>query len=75
MPKTEQNDFLKTVCSVSALFGLMSGSAEKKQVNSQKKRFFNHVKGLEFPEDWEKLPEDEKEKRLKGIEKIGLNQE
>ena len=66
-------DFLKTVSMVSAMFGMMTQSEDKAKVNAQKKRFFDNVQGLNFPEDWETLPEKEKSKRLEKIENFNLN--
>jgi len=66
-------DFLKTVSMVSAMFGMMTQSEDKAKVNAQKKRFFDNVQGLNFPEDWETLPEEEKSKRLEKIENFNLN--
>ena len=65
-------DFLKTVSLISATFGLMCQKEDPKKVNEQKKRFFNHVEGLSFPEDWNDLPEEEKTRRLNQVETIGL---
>tara|TARA_E500000305_G_C3817586_1_gene141350 strand:- start:10 stop:465 length:456 start_codon:yes stop_codon:yes gene_type:complete len=67
-----KHDFLKTVGTMSALFGLMSKGEDKKKVNNQKKRFFNHVEGLHFPEDWDTLTEEEKEKRLNKVEQVAI---
>ena len=61
--KPEPN-FLKTVSMVSAMFGLMSKGQDQKKTNDQKKRFFDKVQGINFPEDWNNLPEEEKSKRL-----------
>lgn len=69
-----KHDFLKTVGTMSALFGLMSKGEDKKKVNNQKKRFFNHVEGLHFPEDWDTLTEEEKEKRLNKVEQVAISQ-
>ena len=66
-------DFLKTVSMVSAMFGIMTQTEDKSKVNAQKKRFFDNVQGLNFPEDWETLPEEEKTKRLEKIENFNLN--
>ena len=65
-------DFLKTVSLMSATFGLLCQNENPKKVNEQKKRFFNHVEGLSFPEDWNDLPEEEKTRRLNQVETIGL---
>ena len=66
-------DFLKTVSMVSAMFGMMTQGENKQKINAQKKRFFDNVQGLNFPEDWESLPEEEKSKRLEKIENFNLN--
>jgi hypothetical protein len=66
-------DFLKTVSMVSAMFGMMTQTEDKSKVNAQKKRFFDNVQGLNFPEDWDTLPEEEKSKRLEKIENFNLN--
>jgi hypothetical protein len=65
-------DFLKTVSMVSAMFGLLAQTEDKSKVNAQKKRFFDNVQGLNFPEDWNDLPEEEKSKRLEKIESFNL---
>ena len=65
-------DFLKTVSMVSAMFGMMTQTEDKSKVNAQKKRFFDNVQGLNFPEDWDNLPEEEKTKRLEKIENFNL---
>ena len=66
-------DFLKTFYMVSAMFGMMTQTEDKSKVNAQKKRFFDNVQGLNFPEDWETLPEEEKTKRLEKIENFNLS--
>jgi hypothetical protein len=68
-----ETDFLKTVSMVSAMFGLMTQTEDKSKVNAQKKRFFDNVQGLSFPENWDTLPEEEKSKRLEKIETFNLN--
>ena len=65
-------DFLKTVSMVSAMFGLLAQTEDKSKVNAQKKRFFDNVQGLNFPDDWNDLPEEEKTKRLEKIESFNL---
>jgi len=66
-------DFLKTVSMVSTMFGVMMQTEDKSKVNAQKKRFFDNVQGLNFPEDWDTLPEEEKTKRLEKIENFNLS--
>ena len=68
--KPEPN-FLKTVSSVSAMFGLMCQN-DVKTKNKYQKRFFDKVQGINFPDNWESLSEEEKTKRLNGATKIGL---
>jgi hypothetical protein len=65
-------DFLKTVSMVSSMFGVLMQTEDKSKVNAQKKRFFDNVQGLNFPEDWDTLPEEEKSKRLEKIENFNL---
>lgn len=65
-------DFLKTVSLMSATFGLLCRNENPKKVNDQKKRFFDHVEGLSFPNNWDSLPEEEKTKRLNSVETIAL---
>ena len=69
----ERPDFLKTVSMVSSMFGVLMDKEDKSKVNAQKKRFFDNVQGLSFPEDWDTLPEEEKTKRLEKIENFNLN--
>jgi len=65
-------DFLKTVSMVSSMFGVLMHKEDKSKVNAQKKRFFDNVQGLNFPDDWNDLPEEEKTKRLEKIENFNL---
>jgi len=65
-------DFLKTVSMVSSMFGVLMDKEDKSKVNEQKKRFFDNVQGLSFPDDWNDLPEEEKTKRLEKIENFNL---
>lgn len=68
------SDQLKTVGMVSALFGIMSGNDKESKVKYQK-RFFETIQGMHFPEDWDSLPLDEKERRLEAVQKVALEQE
>jgi len=65
-------DFLKTVSMVSSMFGVLMHKEDKSKVNAQKKKFFDNVQGLNFPDDWNDLPEEEKTKRLEKIESFNL---
>tara|TARA_X000001382_G_C3148385_1_gene172093 strand:- start:822 stop:1037 length:216 start_codon:yes stop_codon:yes gene_type:complete len=67
------DDQLKTVGMVSALFGIMSGDDKEGKVKYQK-RFFETVKGMHFPDDWDSLPLEEKERRLEEVQKLALEQ-
>ena len=62
-------DILKTTSMV-ALFGDVL-CKNKKEKNDWKKRMFDATGLLDFPSDWEGLSEDEKEKRLDNVIKIG----
>lgn len=64
-------DLLKTVGMVSAMFGLLSENDKEAKVKFQK-RFYEKVPGLQFPDDWDQLSTEEKEKRLNGVNKIAL---
>ena len=68
--KTEEQseqDVLKFASNVARLGSLFH--TEKEDQNNWKKRMLNTVDGLSFPDNWEALSEDEKEKRLnKAIE-------
>ena len=68
------DDQLKTVGMVSALFGIMCEDDREGKVKHQKK-FFETIKGMNFPDDWDSLPLEEKERRLEGVQKIALNKE
>jgi hypothetical protein len=49
--------------SMVALFGDLLCDSQKDK-NNWKKRMLNTVEGIEFPDDWDELPEDEKQERL-----------
>ena len=66
-------DMLKTTGTISKLFGLMSGDMDKNKQLDQKKRFFE-ISGLTFPDDWDSLSIEEKEKRINQVENIAIDQ-
>ena len=66
-------DMLKTTGTISKLFGLMSGDMDKGKQLDQKKRFFE-ISGLTFPDDWDSLPIEEKEKRINQVENFAIDQ-
>jgi len=68
--KPEPN-FIKSVSMVSAMFGLMCQN-DIKTKNKYQKKFFDKVEGMNFPDDWNTLSEEEKSRRLEGATKIGL---
>ena len=65
-------DILKTVSTVSAMFGIMCNKNEEKTKNKFQKKFFQKIPGMNFPDDWDSLSEEEKSKRLNKVTKIGL---
>ena len=64
-------DMLKTTGTISKLFGLMSGDMDKGKQLDQKKRFFE-ISGLTFPDDWDNLAIEEKEKRINKVEQVSI---
>ena len=56
------SDNLKTASMV-AMFGNLLCDTQKEK-NNWKKRMLNTVHGMNFPDDWDELSEDEKESRL-----------
>jgi hypothetical protein len=64
-------DMLKTTGTISKLFGLMSGDMDKGKQLDQKKRFFE-ISGLTFPDDWDSLPIEDKEKRINKVEQVSI---
>ena len=64
-------DHLKTVGLVSAMFGILSENDKEAKVKYQK-RFYEKVPGLHFPDDWDQLSTEEKEKRLNNVTIVAL---
>ena len=64
-------DMLKTVGMVSAMFGVLSENDKEAKVKYQK-RFYEKVPGIQFPEDWDQLSTEEKEKRLNNVNSVAL---
>jgi len=56
------SDILKSASMV-AMFGELLCDSPKEK-NDWKKRMLNTVPGMNFPEDWDDLSEDEKQSRL-----------
>jgi len=68
-PDAAKPDPLKTVNAVSAMFGLMCGDDTETKVKFQK-RFLETVPGINFPDDWDSLSVEEKEKRLNAVQQV-----
>jgi len=62
--KEEGNGQLKAVSMVCAFGALLCDTQEEK--NKWNKRMLSTVQGIDFPEDFDNLPEEEKQKRLNG---------
>ena len=57
-----KDDTLKTASMV-AMFGNLLCDNQKEK-NDWKKRMLNTIDGISFPDDWDDLSEDEKQRRL-----------
>jgi hypothetical protein len=69
---------IKMIGSASALFkalGQLDDKADRGQTIEQRTRFYRLHPHLHFPEDWDGLSLDEKEKRLDMLDEIALNKE
>lgn len=74
------SDPIKTRSMVSALFNIMCQNDEKTpearlKVVEQRARFYKSMPGLIWPEDWDELPLEEKERRIDGLDEIGLGKD
>lgn len=56
--------------SMVAMFGEVICKSQKEK-NDWKKRMLSATGELDFPDDWDDLSEDEKEKRLNNVIKVG----
>lgn len=70
-PTDNGSDLLRTTGMVSKMFGLLSNDMDKSKQLDQKKRFFE-IAGLTFPDDWNNLPIEEKERRLNKVENLSV---
>jgi len=59
----EDESMLKMASMVASLGDIMAGDTEKEK-NDWKKRMLSTVPGIDFPEDFDSLPEGERKKRL-----------
>lgn len=64
----EEMDALKMVGMIAKLGELFGSSTE--EANSWKKRMLNTVNGIQFPDDFDSLSEEEKQKRLDNAIKV-----
>lgn len=72
------NDKLKTVSSVAALFDLMldkSKPEDREASVKYRKRYFETIPGITFPDDWDQLSLEEKEERLDKAQAFGLDKD
>jgi len=67
----EEQGILKTASMVASLGNILCNTEEEK--NAWKKRMLGTVQGIDFPEDFDSLSEEEKQKRLDNAINIGLN--
>ena len=61
------DDPLKTVSNISRIFALMSDETNEESIrktNSQRKRFYETVNGICFPNDWDELSTATQKRRL-----------
>ena len=69
---------LKMIGGASALFkalGEIDNTSDRSKTIEQRARFYKLHPGLHFPEDWDELSDDEKEKRLDLLDNIALERE
>ena len=71
------SDQIKMVSKVSALFDIMckgdkQNPKDREAVIERRARFYKTVPGLIWPEDWDSLDIEEKERRINALDKFGL---
>ena len=67
-------DHLKTVSAISSIFSLMANDETeeaKRKTNDQRKRFYETIKGISFPDDWDSLSVEDQEERLNKTDQFG----
>jgi len=69
----EGDSAFKTIATIASLGDIFCEKKEDKI--AWKKRFLAKTPGIDFPEDFDQLPEKEKQRRLDGAIKIGLGQD
>jgi len=65
------NDNMKTIGMVSALFDIMTQDNPESNVE-YRARFYRTHPLLDFPDDWDELPIEEKKRRLDALDKIAF---
>lgn len=68
--RKEAESFLKIPSLIATLGDVFCETDEDK--NKWKKRFIEKIPGIDFPEDFDTLPEDEKKRRLDKVIALGL---
>lgn len=67
-------DHLKTVSAISSIFSLMANyetEEAKRKTNDQRKRFYETIEGICFPDDWDSLSVEDQEERLNKTDQFG----
>ena len=67
-------DHLKTVSAISSIFSLMANDETeeaKRKTNEQRKRFYETIEGISFPNDWDSLSVEDQEERLNKTDQFG----
>lgn len=70
-------DHLKSVSSISAIFSLMANDEtenQKRKTNNQRKRFYETVDGIIFPNNWNELSTTEQKERLDLVDEFNIKQ-
>lgn len=65
LKENKQNKSVSLACAMGDIL-----CKDKKEKNKWNKKMLNTIQGLDFPEDFDNLPEEEKERRIKGVLKI-----
>jgi len=68
------NDPLKTIGLVSAMFDILAKGDEEANVKYRAK-FYKTNPLINFPDDWDDLPIEEKKRRLDALDVIALDKE
>lgn len=71
------SDQIKKVAKVSAFLDIMCESykqnpKDREALIERRARFYKTVPGLMWPEDWDSLDIEEKERRINALDKLGL---